>query len=1147
VFQIAIRGRSSGSSAVVRSCEKDLQISIVAPVSPVVRLEVLSGLHLNPSSKLKLLGRVEMVSSGEVHWSVNDDSIVLSSISSSASSRLLPPSTTNSPDLLSLVIVGKYLESAHESTLVFTLSSSLDSGYSSSSSVAIAINSPPFGGRLEVNPVQGVMLETMFLMIGLGWVDGDLPLSYQFGYRDTSSPLNLDSNVMVRSKIQMPSTSSLLPPGPNEPGSNLTCVMIVFDRLDSSSTSAFEVSVEEVKMSTDELNQYLWNGINSSQLSRNSDDLKSTLSLTTAILNRVNCQHAPNCFAFNRMNCSTTEGTCGECLDGFLGLIGSSNTPCASSEILLFAPSQDPSSSGDCDSNVDCDTVGLFLECNLETHLCQSIQQSCPNSCSGHGRCLFSSKYNLSDTVDECGLLDPSCVSHCECETGFMGTSCSVDAAEFVEEVYLRHQVLESLYDLMKMENVEASNVKSWMKLLSSVSSSDYSNLGADSKILMSSLTIDVLRASAKLGLSIEDLQESGMNLVLDMCVSGLSSSLTPNREGDLLDPRVSLLMSLLRGYSDFVTSDMLFDQYPVSTVNPYFRSSSFSLSSSLSSFLSLPQTDFESLQDLDRPSISLPMESNLPLQITISETLVTFSSDPPSFNSSRRLSSDTNGTRSQLSLPLFISMSSSSLCSSGNCLMKVILPHKLSPKPSSQSTNSSEASPYFEADCIVGEIKDHEFMCPSGEHLVISCNGTVSGRARRHCPMRSLVTLCETSVQSSISSLSSLDARDLSCVFSSSESNESVTTCLCDLSYLKGFSDSSSVTFSLLSIEKSIVTDFVSTWETAPSLSSGDVAGSWVVLVTVGGVGMTFLLLILLSVQFDQRQSGLIHSMEAETKQEHGRIRNSQVNPTQERQLIEEALPSIFKSDSLWIKFNEEMKVYHRWLGIVFFYSPEFPRAMRVLSLFSSIVIMLFVQSVTYNIADPDDGSCESCDAESCCLSSKSTLNSNEDRCYWVSGHWVANISSSSSFEIGSQGSCHFRDIGEDMTRMFIVAIISAVVSAPLALSVQYLIMNVLSKQCVSKDEVTKENQRYQSRKTQQWRTTRQIEMGVAPSSSEASSSTELVENCGRTLLDDLNNLLNELSVHYASLLELGREKEDQAKEFQSESHLLHSSFFSL
>jgi hypothetical protein len=56
----------------------------------------------------------------------------------------------------------------------------------------------------------------------------------------------------------------------------------------------------------------------------------------------------------------------------------------------------------------------------------------------------------------------------------------------------------------------------------------------------------------------------------------------------------------------------------------------------------------------------------------------------------------------------------------------------------------------------------------------------------------------------------------------------------------------------------------------------------------------------------------------------------------------------------------------------------------MRVLSLFSSIVIMLFVQSVTYNIADPDDGSCEACKDECWCLSLRSTLNLRESRCYW-------------------------------------------------------------------------------------------------------------------------------------------------------------------
>jgi hypothetical protein len=211
------------------------------------------------------------------------------------------------------------------------------------------------------------------------------------------------------------------------------------------------------------------------------------------------------------------------------------------------------------------------------------------------------------------------------------------------------------------------------------------------------------------------------------------------------------------------------------------------------------------------------------------------------------------------------------------------------------------------------------------------------------------------------------------------------------------------------------------------------------------------------------------------------------------------------------------------------------------VLSLFSSIVIMLFVQSVTYNIADPDDGSCEACEDESCCLSLSSTLNSNEDRCYWESSsaRWVANISSASSSGVGSGGSCHFREIGEDMVRMFIVAMISALVSAPLALSVQYLIMNVLAKETsLSGEEAEKEKQRHVERREERARTIRRLDLGATPS---LSSSSDLAENCGGSLLQDMNNLLGELSAHYGSLV--ANERADQAKEFRGALSALSSS----
>jgi hypothetical protein len=232
--------------------------------------------------------------------------------------------------------------------------------------------------------------------------------------------------------------------------------------------------------------------------------------------------------------------------------------------------------------------------------------------------------------------------------------------------------------------------------------------------------------------------------------------------------------------------------------------------------------------------------------------------------------------------------------------------------------------------------------------------------------------------------------------------------------------------------------------------------------------------------------------------------------------QLIEESLPAVFRCTSLWMKFKEEMSVYHRWLGIVLHYSPEFPRSMRLLSLFSSIVIMLFVQSVTYNIADPDDGSCEACESEIRCLSLRSTLNMRQSRCYWEPA-----VSS----EGEEPGSCRFREIGEDMTRMFIVALISAIVSAPFALSVQYLISTVLSRETIDVEEIEKDKQFLQARRTQLILSQRQQSVALVPG---------LVESCGSSSLEDYNNLQRELSEYYTQLLSGKEDSVTKAEEFQ-------------
>ena len=712
--------------------------------------------------------------------------------------------------------------------------------------------------------------------------------------------------------------------------------------------------------------------------------------------------------SWNRERCGVMVGTCGECKSGYVGVSGPSNTVCVKLETTLTtrhrhltSSQQQPNTTStamrSCDSDAACAAYGLFLECNLQSYLCQPIQQSCPNSCSGHGQCVFVSKYDPGVSVLSCGLMDLDCVSRCDCAEGYAGSSCSLAAEDLLKKMDVRQLLVESVGSLMSVENPWKTNVKSWMNSLSLLAS-DYLSLSDESKKLMTSLVIEILKVSREVELSIEDLSEVGMDKVVDLCVSGLFSSISLS-DGDTTED-LAAMMSLLREYSGFVTSDMLENQYPVSSITPFLRFSSFYLSSTPTTSslpLSIPETSFENyLKSLGQSSSSqqsIEFSSGIlyPLQLSISEILFE-ATTIEKVNATENVTVFENQT--QLTPPLVVTLQSSPCSSNGkedtnpHCLMKVVLQNKIknsnSPDQAINFSSSSSTSSYFDVACVKGVAEELSYVCPSGQVLTAYCNGSVAMKGRRYCSERSSEVECRTTVQSSSATSHSQDICQLS------EYNESVTICLCDLSQVGVVGDESSVSFSILSIQKSVTRDFVSTWETLPDLSSGDVAGSWVVLVTVGAVGVTFLVMMLIGIQSDRKERHSVSTDFGSRRNMHSLFSSgiTPIDPSQREsevhedvKMIEDALPSIFKSNSLWNKFLEEMKIYHRWLGIVFYYSPEFPRAMRVLSLFSSIVIMLFVQSVTYNIADPDDGSCESCEDESCCLSLRSTLNSNEDQ----------------------------------------------------------------------------------------------------------------------------------------------------------------------
>jgi len=253
----------------------------------------------------------------------------------------------------------------------------------------------------------------------------------------------------------------------------------------------------------------------------------------------------------------------------------------------------------------------------------------------------------------------------------------------------------------------------------------------------------------------------------------------------------------------------------------------------------------------------------------------------------------------------------------------------------------------------------------------------------------------------------------------------------------------------------------------------------------------------------------------------------------------LNESLPSVFRSDPMWHKLKSELKVYHRWLSIVFYYSPVFSRSMRVLSLFSGIVMMLFIQSLVYNIADPDDGSCEECENEKCCLSYQSTLNPNEARCYWSLSNMTvlefeSNISPQQDLqnqEGEGEGSCHFRPINEDMIRQVIVAIVSAVIGTPFSLLLHFIIDHILSRDKVeSKCELFSKN-KISSEMTLK----RHLSLSRFRSGLSSRFVCDLEESCGGNVQEDLRNMLNELSEHHKYLRD-GKDNEISFEEFNGQ-----------
>ena len=100
----------------------------------------------------------------------------------------------------------------------------------------------------------------------------------------------------------------------------------------------------------------------------------------------------------------------------------------------------------------------------------------------------------------------------------------------------------------------------------------------------------------------------------------------------------------------------------------------------------------------------------------------------------------------------------------------------------------------------------------------------------------------------------------------------------------------------------------------------------------------------------------------------------------------------------------------------MLFHYSKSFPRLLRVLCLATNVIVTLFLQALTYNLTNPDDGSCGAYTADQECTEETGAFGDGSSKCYWEQGN--------------VKGICYFREPAETFQVILFVAIFAALVS---------------------------------------------------------------------------------------------------------------------
>ena len=220
--------------------------------------------------------------------------------------------------------------------------------------------------------------------------------------------------------------------------------------------------------------------------SNNVDSLRNSLALSTETVSFVYCGEYPNsnvCKSKNRQPCQKKPQTCGECMKGYVGETGDSNTACVDIKLAraatLIRPSIISRSSStavsllDVVSQVRCetsDTCGVWETCKAGycAHLEKECRSTTEKECSGHGACIYvssSGRIPLESSF-KCYVDNESCTPICLCDNKYLGDTCSLtrENSERIQQV--KFSLLKALEKLSLDEDLTLQAVTSWLRTI---------------------------------------------------------------------------------------------------------------------------------------------------------------------------------------------------------------------------------------------------------------------------------------------------------------------------------------------------------------------------------------------------------------------------------------------------------------------------------------------------------------------------------------------------------------------------------------------------------------------------------------------------------------------------------------------------------